>query len=376
VLGPAVGWSAGVGVFLLGSTVKGPAWFSRMTMRGRTVVVGGALTGVLLAAAAAIPIPYVAIGPGVTYDTLGSVDGTEVITFSGNDIPAAAGEDQAGRGHLNMTTISITDQVPLFEALGLWATGRYALAPREDYFPPDKTVEQVQAQDAQAFRDSQSNAEIASLRYLGYPNVVYVGEIPDGSPSSGVLQPQDQIVAIDNTPVTDFPSLQAALSGTTPGQVVAVTVQRDGDNATEKVTLASNPEVGSQGFLGVQPVERPVAPFTTTISLERIGGPSAGLMFTLGIIDKLTDGDLTDGRFIAGTGTIDPDGTVGPIGGVLLKLITARDAGATVFLVPADNCAEAITQIPDGLQLVKVATLNDAMTALQTLKAGGTPPSC
>jgi PDZ domain-containing protein len=183
-------------------------------------------------------------------------------------------------------------------------------------------------------------------------------------------------VAVDNTPVTDFPSLQAALSNTTPGQVVAVTVLRDGQNVTEKVMLAGNPEVGKQGFLGVKPVERPVAPFTTTISLERIGGPSAGLMFTLGIIDKLTDGDLTNGRFIAGTGTIDPEGTVGPIGGVLLKLITARDAGATVFLVPADNCAEAITQIPDGLQLVKVATLDDAMTALQTLKDGGTPPSC
>ena len=123
-------------------------------------------------------------------------------------------------------------------------------------------------------------------------------------------------------------------------------------------------------------MERPVAPFTTSISLERIGGPSAGLMFTLGIIDKLTDGDLTDGRFIAGTGTIDPDGTVGPIGGVLLKLITARDAGATVFLVPADNCAEAVTQVPDGLQLVKVASLDEAMTALDTLKAGGTPPGC
>ena len=112
---------------------------------------------------------------------------------------------------------------------------------------------------------------------------------------------------------------------------------------------------------------------TSPSALERIGGPSAGLMFTLGIIDKLTDGDLTDGRFIAGTGTIDGDGKVGPIGGVLLKLITARDAGATVFLVPADNCAEAITQVPDGLQLVKVATVTDAMTALQTLKDGGTP---
>ena len=99
-------------------------------------------------------------------------------------------------------------------------------------------------------------------------------------------------------------------------------------------------------------------------------------MFTLGIIDKLTDGDLTGGRFIAGTGTIDPDGSVGPIGGVLLKLITARDAGATVFLVPGDNCAEAVTQIPAGLQLVKVSSVDDAMAALKTLKAGGTPPGC
>jgi len=356
--------------------VNSPAWFSRLTLRGRTVVVGGALTGVLLVAAAAIPIPYVAIGPGVTYDTLGSVDGVEVISFAGDDIPAAASQESAGRGNLNMTTISITDNVPLFEALGLWATGRYALAPREDYFPPDKTVEEVKEQDAQAFRDSQSAAEIASLRYLEYPNVTYVGEIPDGSPSSGVLEPQDQIVDLNGAPVTDFPSLQAALTGTAPGQVVSVTVLRNGENVTEKVTLGSNPEIGAQGFLGVGAVERPVAPFTISIALERIGGPSAGLMFTLGIIDRLTDDDLTGGRFIAGTGTIDPEGTVGAIGGVLLKLITAHDAGATVFLVPADNCAEAITQVPEGLQLVKVATLDDAMAALDILKAGGIPPSC
>ena len=360
----------------LGSVVKGPAWFTRMTLRGRTVVVGSTLTAVLVVAAAAIPIPYVAIGPGVTYDTLGSVEGVEVISFSGDDIPASVTQDLPDRGHLNMTTISITDNVPLFEALGLWASGRYALAPREDYFPPDKTVEQVQAQDAQAFKDSQSAAEIAALRYLGYPNVTYVGEIPDGSPSSGVLEPQDQIVDVDGTPITDFASLQAVLADSTPGQIVAVTVLRNGENVTEKVTLGSNPDVGDRGFLGIGAVERPVAPFTTSIALERIGGPSAGLMFTLGIIDKLTDDDLTGGQFIAGTGTIDPDGAVGPIGGVQLKLITAREAGATTFLVPADNCAEAITQIPDGLQLVKVASLNDAMTALDTLKAGGTPPSC
>ena len=352
------------------------SWFTRLSMRGRTMVVGGAASAVLLTAAVAIPIPYVAVSPGLTYDVLGTVEGTQVISFTGDSVPAGADRTDTGAGHLNMTTISINDGITLFEGLGLWASGRFALAPREDYFPPDQTVEQVEAQNAQAFKDSQSAAEIAALRYLKYPNVVYVGNIPDGSPSSGILQPQDRIVELDGTPITDFASLQAALAGTSPGQTVSVTVDRGGQNVTEKVTLGSNPAVGSQGVLGVGALERPVAPFDITISLERIGGPSAGLMFALGIIDRLSDQDLTGGRFIAGTGTIDADGNVGPIGGVLLKMITAREAGATVFLVPADNCAEALTQVPDGLQLVKVATLQDATTALQTLRDGGTPPGC
>ncbi len=351
------------------------SWFSRLSMRARTLVVGGVAAAVLLAAGMAIPIPYVAVSPGVTYNVLGSVNGTPVIAFSGDDVPADANRD-TGDGHLNMTTISITDHITLLAGLAMWASGRYALAPREDYFPPDQTVEQVEAQNAQQFQDSQSAAEIAALRYLNYPNVVYVGDIAADSPSAGVLQPQDQIVSLDDTPITDFASLRAALATTSPGQTVAVGVERDGQTVTEKVTLGSNPSVGSQGVLGIGAAERPEAPFDTTISLERIGGPSAGLMFTLGIIDRLSDQDLTGGKFIAGTGTMDNDGNVGPIGGVLLKLITAREAGATVFLVPADNCAEALTQVPDGLQLVKVATLDDAMTALQTLRDGGTPPGC
>jgi PDZ domain-containing protein len=351
------------------------SWFTRLSMRGRTLIVGGAASAVLLTAAVAIPIPYVAVSPGVTYNVLGSVGDTQVISFTGDGVPAGAGEAEPGEGHLNMTTISISDGITLFESLGLWASGRFALAPREDYFPPDQTVEQVEAQNAQAFRDSQSAAEIAALRYLNYPNVVYVGDIANDSPSSGILQPQDRIIDLDGTPITDFASLQAALAPTSPGQTVSVTVDRDGQNVTEKVTLGSNPAVGSQGVLGVGAVQRPTAPFGITISLERIGGPSAGLMFTLGIID-LSGQDLTGGQFIAGTGTIDPDGNVGPIGGILLKMIAAREAGARVFLVPADNCAEALTQVPDGLQLVKVATLDDATSALATLRAGGTPPGC
>lgn len=355
------------------------SWYSRLTVRGRTVFVGSVLTAVLVVVGVAVPVPYVAIGPGVTFDTLGSADGNSVISFSGDGVPAAVNDPVPAGGQLNMTTISVTDGVRLFQALSLWATGEYALAPREDYFPPDKTVEQVRAEDAQAFRDSQSSAEIAALNHLGYPQVVYVGTIPADSPSSGVLQPQDQITALDDTPVTDLGSLATALQGTTPGQVVGLTVLRDGATQTAKVTLGTAPagaEDSTRGYLGISAVQRPKAPFTITISLEQIGGPSAGLMFTLGIIDRLGGQDLTGGRFIAGTGTMANDGKVGPIGGVLLKLITARDAGATVFLVPADNCAEAVTQVPDGLQLVKVATLDDALSALQTLKDGGTPPGC
>ncbi|MFN8199888.1 MAG: PDZ domain-containing protein [Nakamurella multipartita] len=347
------------------------SWFTRLSTRGRTLVVGGATSAVLLTAAVAIPIPYVAISPGVTYNVLGSVGDTQVITFTGDDVPAGADAARSGEGNLNMTTISISDGITLFESLGLWASGRFALAPREDYFPPDQTVEQVEAQNAQAFRDSQSAAEIAALRYLDYPNVVYVGDIAEGSPSSGVLQPQDKIVGLDGTPITDFASLQAALAGTTPGQTVTVTVT---GRSVDRRPLRSNPSVGTQGkgIGAVQSSRR--RPSISPSRWERIGGPSAGLMVFTGLIDRLGGQDLTGGNFIAGTGTIDADGNVGPIGGILFKMIAAREVGATVPGA-GRQLREALTQVPDGLQLVKVATLTDgATTALATLREGGTPP--
>ena len=234
-------------------------------------------------------------------------------------------------------------------------------------------------QNTKDFADSQTAAEIAALRYLRYPNVVYVGTIAQGSPSYNVLQPQDQITAVDSSPVTDFPSLKASLKNTLPGQVVVVRVLRAQQPVDVKVKLMANAAAGQQGFLGIGAAERPKAPFTISISLAHIGGPSAGLMFTLGILDKLTPGGLTAGRFIAGTGTMeinDNKGTVGPIGGILLKMIAARDAGASAFLVPADNCPEALTRVPGGLRLARVSTLDDAVKAVRTLAAGGTPPSC
>jgi len=118
------------------------------------------------------------------------------------------------------------------------------------------------------------------------------------------------------------------------------------------------------------------APFKVNIPIENIGGPSAGLMLTLGIIDKVQPEDLTGGKIIAGTGTIDDDGDVGPIGGIPQKLVGAKDAGAQLFLVPKDNCAEALKNSVPGLPMAEVATVDDALTALKTFTRGGTPKPC
>jgi len=112
------------------------------------------------------------------------------------------------------------------------------------------------------------------------------------------------------------------------------------------------------------------------ISLGDIGGPSAGLMFALSVVDKLTPGEITGGRFVAGTGTITQDGRVGPIGGIPFKMAAAKAAGATVFMVPADNCTEARSTAPSGLELIRVATLSDAITGLDELRADQPVTSC
>ena len=117
-------------------------------------------------------------------------------------------------------------------------------------------------------------------------------------------------------------------------------------------------------------------PFPVKINVGAIGGPSAGLMFALGIVDKLTPGGMTGGRFIAGTGEIAANGTVGPIGGIQQKMAGARAAGATVFLTPAANCPDTAGAVPQGLRLIKVYTLASAVRDLRALGAGQAVPTC
>ncbi|MBA3339597.1 MAG: hypothetical protein H0T54_07635, partial [Geodermatophilaceae bacterium] len=142
----------------------------------------------------------------------------------------------------------------------------------------------------------------------------------------------------------------------------------------EITTAAATDRAGS--VLGVVVSDARWAPFNVDIRVDEVGGPSAGLMLTLGILDLVGDVDLTGGDRIAGTGTIDSDGVVGPIGGIRLKMIAASDLGAVVFLVPETNCAEALLQVPAGLVLASVGTLDDALSALDDVRDGRAPPSC
>ncbi|WP_211330294.1 YlbL family protein [Prauserella muralis] len=329
----------------------------------------GVLVVVFALLGAFVRVPYVALGPGPTYDTLGTVDGERVVTIDGE-------QTYPTRGELRMTTVSLNDNVTLFGALGLWASGRYAIAPREEYFQPGQTDEEVRRQNVQQFQDSQSNAEVAALRRLGYPVRVVVKEVVSDSPADRVLKPGDRLLRVNGQRIGNEDDVREALADTRPGQSVSLTFQRDGQPPrTESVTLARHPD-GPQGFVGMQPIDRADVPFEVDISLEDVGGPSAGLMFALAIVDRMTPEDLVSGERVAGTGEITEKGEVGAIGGISFKVVAAKEAGASVFLVPEDNCAEAAAAAPDGLRLVKVSDLNGAVSALENLRNGQPVPSC
>jgi PDZ domain-containing protein len=247
-------------------------------------------------------------------------------------------------------------------------------------YPPDQTTDQVRKQDEADFRESQSSATTAALRYLGVKGTVHVlvESVEGKAPAHGLVQPGDEIALVDGAKVPDAKGLRALIGKRSPGMPVRLGLVRKGKAVDVTVGTASTTDKDGtvRPVIGVTTSERTDYPFRVTISLADIGGPSAGLMFALGIIDKLQPGSLTDGRFIAGTGTIDDDGAVGPIGGIQQKLIGARRKGATVFLVPSDNCAEALSSPPDGLRLVKVTSLRSALNELHNLDNGKATTPC
>ncbi|WP_328462124.1 PDZ domain-containing protein [Actinoplanes sp. NBC_00393] len=339
-----------------------------MRRRGVTVILGALITALLAAGVMVAPLPYVVLKPGPTVNTLGSDNGTEVIQVK-------KGETSTSTGQLRLTTVNVQSQVELVWAIRGWLSGEDAVVPRELIYPPDQSEKQVQEQNAQEWRQSQTSAETVALRELGYPVLTYVFEVTKGSPADGALQKDDVITAVDGTAIAGPGQVTELVRAKPAGTTLTVSYERDGKAGSAQVTSRAG-EDDDTPRIGIDIRTKQPNPFDIEIDLDKIGGPSAGLMFTLGIIDKLKPEDLTGGKIIAGTGTIDDDGNVGAIGGIPQKLVGAKDAGAELFLVPKDNCAEALRNPVDGLVMAEVATVDDALTALQTFTAGGTPKPC
>ena len=331
-----------------------------MMRRGWTVLVGLLVIVGLGFGLSYLPVPYVALGPGPTVDTLGRSDGKEIIVITGR-------QTSASKGHLNLTTVSVRDRLSLLTAARYWVDTSTAVVPRDLVYPPDKTDQQVEKQNQQDFKSSQTSAETSALRELGYPVEVSVDSLSSGSPSAGKLEKGDLLTNVDGTKVTSSQRLIELIRTHKAGETVRIGYIRGGKPATAAVKTSAAAET-KQPVIGVQIDQKQPHPFEIKFELDRIGGPSAGLMFALGIIDKLKSEDLTGGTFIAGTGEIDDEGNVGPIGGIPQKMIAARAAGATVFLAPAGNCAEAVRTTPPGLRLIKVQKLDDALTSLDGLR--------
>jgi PDZ domain-containing protein len=338
-----------------------------MRRRGVTVLLGALLTALLSLGVIGAPIPYVVLSAGPTVNTLGVEDGKEVIQVTGRSTSTSAGQ-------LRLSTVGVQPDVRLLPAIAGWLSNSEAVVPRELIYPPGQTQQQVDERNAEDFTASQSSAETAALRELGFPVQVAVKTVTAGGPSVDRLRPDDQITSVDGQSVTTASKLTGLIQARPAGSTLTIGYLRAGASATTTITTtAAN---GEPPRIGVQIEQRQPHPFELKIDLGDIGGPSAGLMFSLGIIDKLTPEDLTGGKIIVGTGTIDDEGQVGPIGGIPQKLVGAKKARAAAFLVPADNCAEAVRNPQPGLPLYKVATLDDALNALTMLRTGGQPARC
>lgn len=346
-----------------------------MTRRALTLAVAGFLVVLLSAVAALLPVPYVALEAGPVTNTLGVVGKTELIRIEGR-------KTYPDEGNLDLTTVHVVggpgSRLGLVTALRGWLDDGIAIVPEEQVYPPGETAKEAERQSATEMRDSQENATTAALRELGIPveTRLLVQDVPKGSPSTGKLETGDELVAVDGRPVAGGAELRERITSREPGEQVEVTVRRGGREVTRTITTIAAED--GRALVGITTRDVAEYPFTVDISLADVGGPSAGLMFALGVVDKLTPGSLTDGAHIAGTGTIDDAGHVGSIGGITQKMIGARRAGATVFLAPPGNCDEAGKTVPDGLRLVRATTLASAVEALERLAEGRTRglPTC
>ncbi|MFM5904791.1 MAG: PDZ domain-containing protein [Micrococcales bacterium] len=312
-----------------------------------------------------LPAPYVIERPGPAFNVLGQDNGSPVITISG-------AKTYDTDGALQLLTVSVLGSPKAtptwFELFLAWLDPAQAISPLDQIFPPNQTQDQVDSENLALFEDSTMQAGAVALRQLGYKYTkqVVVVQLQKGSPAVGVLKSGDTILAIDGKVIGGMTQLRQVLQSG-QGKPIQLSILRDG----KTVVLDYTPKKMEGDYrLGIFGSEHFQFPLKLDLKLKDVGGPSGGLMFSLGIYDKLTPGALTGGKIIAGTGTIDEAGNVGEIGGIREKLYSASRAGASWFLSPAANCAETVGHVPAGLTVFKVNNFQDALRSVQTIASG------
>lgn len=314
----------------------------------------------LLCAGVFIPVPYAEMSPGPTVNTLGDHGGEPVLQISGH-------KTYPTTGHLNMTTVRVTSadyRMNLVEAVYGWLAHDSKVVPHDTLYPDGKTEEQSTQENAEEFSQSQESAKVAALEELNIPvkSWVIVSTVVKDSPAEGRLHAGDVIKKVDGTAVKAPDDVAKLVTRHKPGEKVVFTVVPAKEQAAAEkakktatrtqdvtITTAKSADKGAaRAIVGISAGTDHTYPFDIDIKLADVGGPSAGLMFALGIVDKLTPENLTGGKFVAGTGTIADNGTVGPIGGIEMKTVGAREKGAQYFLTPKDNCADAAKDTPRG----------------------------
>ena len=374
----------------------------------RTPIISWRILTAILAALAmvvilfVIPVPFVVNSPGPTFNVLGSDKGVPVLEIDGTD--PATGEPiqqdepesvsyldpaKPGQGQLRMVTVSESgspdSRLNFAQLIAAYFDPHSKIMDYESVYPEGTTRQQVSDAQLSMMRNSQTTSQVAALEYLGWdvPATVTIEGAVEGSNAEGIVEQGDILRAITTPDGTRHEVADAvtpfSLMRTVPaGSTMTLTVERNGE--TQELTFdsvaASATESGSK--LGIYLSVDPSLPVTISVNIEGVGGPSAGMMFSLGIIDRLTPGDMTGGNSIAGTGTMSYDGQVGAIGGIQQKLWGAHRDGAQWFLAPSTNCDEVVGHVPDGMRVVSVSTLDEAVSAVHSIAdgTGDSLPTC
>ena len=348
-------------------------FFYSQPKRARRSLAGWATFSLFLIAMGGVfllPTGFVIERPGQVFNVMGEINDAPVISSSDLEI-------YPSDSRFDITTVSLLgnrEATPNWvQVLVAWADPEQIVLPLDEVYPPSLSTEQVRAESTAQMEISQQDAIAVALRDLGYevPRNLYISSVLEDTPASRLLIAGDLVYEAGGTEVTTFDELRSQIQ-LSLGEPMSIIVLRDG----EELTLEIVPEFKNDAYvIGAMIGYTYEFPADVELQLGDVGGPSGGLIFSLGIIDALTPGSLAGDNHVAGTGTISPSGEVGPIGGIDLKMIAAKQAGAKLFLAPIDNCDEVVGAIPAGLDVVAVRDLTEAKSAVEALALGQTLPA-